>query len=552
MTEYTTSSEAIREYMSARERTAQWVSSHSRSGTTTVFVSPSSPPSTISDPDAPSYGPSDSDEESSHSLPPRMVLRYNDGRPDVPISKDQSVRNGPLSHSGSRMDVPPLAGAPPQHYVQSHTRSRSGPQMQGMTNGESYATHRSAQSLSYASRQSATPHAPVTPPRSPESIVVLPSLQEESTPQSATHTARNPSHHSNQGSHTHSRSPSLQAAYGGGLPPPVPSAHSAVSQQHSQFNGGSHVPSHQRSQPHSIISPSPIRAFDPSQIPIPSGSPMITHSQSQPLPQPMGEPMAPFNPHSRNPSSRVQSQLPYNYSPPAIVYAPSSKHSRSRYTPPAIVYSPSATRHPQSRHAPSITYSHSAPLPQSAHGSHSGPSAYHSAHGSMSRGPSSMIPEEPTGATFDRGYERSRSRSRPGSSARGRTPARDVVYVDHPASPPSRSVSPESLSEDDHGSRTSGSTYYVLPTPGQKVKLIVPNSASVYTATSTTKSAHSPQSAHSGPKKPFFQRMFHIPKLSGSSSSSDGRGFGGSGKRLHRRHTIGGAHLQGRPGIPQR
>ncbi|CCM02148.1 uncharacterized protein FIBRA_04226 [Fibroporia radiculosa] len=155
--------------------------------------------------------------------------------------------------------------------------------------------------------------------------------------------------------------------------------------------------------------------------------------------------------------------------------------------------------------------------------------------------------------------------------------------------------SPEESEEenDDRASRTSGSTYYVLPTPGQKVKLIVgallsirhviptlcstittcfqppisfhvsptfsltqcfsrtqvPNAASLYTATSTTKSAHSPQSAHPGYKKPFFQRIFHMPKLAGSMSSSDSRGHGGAGKNgcppspLKRKHIFGARRL---------
>jgi hypothetical protein len=80
MTEYTTSSHAFREYMSARDRTARWVQSHSP--TESEFYSPSFPPSVI-DGMIPSSPPSEAD--SSHSTPPKMVLRYNDGRPDIPI-----------------------------------------------------------------------------------------------------------------------------------------------------------------------------------------------------------------------------------------------------------------------------------------------------------------------------------------------------------------------------------------------------------------------------------------------------------------------------------
>ena len=80
MTEYTTSSHAFREYMSARDRTARWVQSHSP--TESEFYSPSFPP-TVIDGMIPSAPPSEAD--SSHSTPPKMVLRYNDGRPDIPI-----------------------------------------------------------------------------------------------------------------------------------------------------------------------------------------------------------------------------------------------------------------------------------------------------------------------------------------------------------------------------------------------------------------------------------------------------------------------------------
>ena len=80
MTEYTTSSHAVREYMSSRDRTARWVQTHSP--TESEFYSPSLPPSVI-DGLVPSSPPSEAD--SSHSTPPKMVLRYNDGRPDIPI-----------------------------------------------------------------------------------------------------------------------------------------------------------------------------------------------------------------------------------------------------------------------------------------------------------------------------------------------------------------------------------------------------------------------------------------------------------------------------------
>src|SRR5216683_6500874 len=81
MTEYTTDPDAISHYLAARARTAHWVDSLSGK----ALVAPSAAPSLVSDTDD-GLSSQDSDAESSHSLPPRMILRYPDGRPDVPVS----------------------------------------------------------------------------------------------------------------------------------------------------------------------------------------------------------------------------------------------------------------------------------------------------------------------------------------------------------------------------------------------------------------------------------------------------------------------------------
>ena len=154
MTEYTTSSHAFREYMSARDRTARWVQSHSP--TEGEFYSPSLPPSVI-DGLVPSSPPSEAD--SSHSTPPKMVLRYNDGRPDIPIphpglghamgkpgskvySSPNRVRSGsssesPVFNPSSRRDhqsslpeeirILPSSGEVPISSRPSHVRSKSLP-----------------------------------------------------------------------------------------------------------------------------------------------------------------------------------------------------------------------------------------------------------------------------------------------------------------------------------------------------------------------------------------------------------------------------------------
>ena len=65
--------------MTSRDRTAYWVQTHSYNET--PLYSPSVPPSEIE-----GYLSSPpSDAGSTHSIPPRMVLRYDDGRPDMPI-----------------------------------------------------------------------------------------------------------------------------------------------------------------------------------------------------------------------------------------------------------------------------------------------------------------------------------------------------------------------------------------------------------------------------------------------------------------------------------
>ena len=103
MTEYATDPEVIQEFMNARDRTTNWVHVHSHG---INFVPASSPPSMVSDEDAPSYGPSESDASSSHSLPPRMLLRYDDGRPDVPVSHDSYDSTSRSPPSGSRSPSP--------------------------------------------------------------------------------------------------------------------------------------------------------------------------------------------------------------------------------------------------------------------------------------------------------------------------------------------------------------------------------------------------------------------------------------------------------------
>jgi hypothetical protein len=91
MTEHNTSPDAIEVFTSSKERTAYWV--HSYSPNQDQFHSPDSPPSVVEE-----LEEHESDEDSTHSLPPKMVLRYGDGRPDIPISHwhhENAPRRGP-------------------------------------------------------------------------------------------------------------------------------------------------------------------------------------------------------------------------------------------------------------------------------------------------------------------------------------------------------------------------------------------------------------------------------------------------------------------------
>ncbi|CAK5265208.1 unnamed protein product [Mycena citricolor] len=113
MTEYTTSSQAIRDYLSSKERTRQWV--QHRTDPPELCYSPSIVPSILDDPDFVPSTPSDAG--STHSLPPKMVLRYTDGRPDVPIPAPT------LKRGGSKLRP---TGTSRSHTIPHHDRPRTG------------------------------------------------------------------------------------------------------------------------------------------------------------------------------------------------------------------------------------------------------------------------------------------------------------------------------------------------------------------------------------------------------------------------------------------
>lgn len=385
MTEYTSSPEAIREYMSSRERTAYWVQAHQPNET--EFYSPSVPPIVLDDPPSPISPPSE--VESTHSLPPKMLLRYNDGRPDVPVSHWHHEGHG-VTRAGSKKRSEETVSRSQTLPYNSHGRSR-------------VASH-SQHSVSTTGRHASLHHEeqhreePVSPPRShsPEEIRVLPSHPIE-TPQNA------PSSHY---SHRSKSLPANSISRGAMLSPSVSSHHSPAQEN--------------------VYTPSTHHVHPPQPLP----PPQVSFSQSQPLPWHV-------DPGHTSHNFLPPHKLPTR-TPPAIVYAP-PHHSKSHYSPPTI-YSP----YHNINGAPGmLTYSHSAPTPRYPH---AGATPYPSVHGSTHL---SAVHEE-------------------GRSTRSRT--RSSVR-DRSLQPIRREASSDSSRSSD--SHDSGGTYYVIPTPGQKVHIIV-------------------------------------------------------------------------------
>lgn len=424
MTEYTVSSQALREYMTSRERTAYWVKSHEPE---TAFYSPSAPPTVIDDYLPPSSPPSE--VGSVRSIPPKMFLRYNDGRPDQPLPYSSKISGGMTSSGGSgrQRSQPPHSE---RMRLGSHGTSplgRSQPRRPG--------------------------DRPRPPPLKPEEIRILPSQGEVSSPPTS--------------SSRHTRSKSLPRTTAELRPladaPDVP--------QVPFFPPPSHrYPTPYQTPPHSA-------GAVPGQ--------QINFAQPPPRHQQPG----------RHSSLRQ---------PPAIIYAPSHHANQSHYAPPAILH------HPPQMGPNGMIYSHSAPV-----GSTQYPPAvatpYPSVGGSAHHH-SSSLHDGRRGREFYR--------------ERGRAAFKGTA---------TRIISPSASSTSLTNSHDSGSTYYVLPTHGQKVHVIGPSrEQSVGTATSTT--VTSPYAQSFG-KRPFFQRLFSFAGKFSSGSSSKGAPTGG--RKLHRRHSIG-------------
>ncbi|KAH7889324.1 hypothetical protein F5I97DRAFT_1800663 [Phlebopus sp. FC_14] len=366
-----------------------------------------------------------------------MVLKYGDGRKDVPISHwhyenaDRSHRDPrPARHEYSTRPRPHTA-----HY--SHDRSRSAADAYPPAHSRYHEHIGSHYQSSHYGQQVVNVENDFA--ETPEEIQILPA-DPNAQPHRSTGTYR-------------------------------PRRSSEPFRARQQSSPHADVPEVVEAQ-------APAPRYIPNNVDVP---PPVVYSHSQPIHDPYDH-RHPAHSHSRG-----------NRPPPSIVYAP-GHHSGDHYAPPTIVYAP--------HKAPGMTHTISAPT---GSGFPQYPRITATPYPSA-RSPLDSVHEEPR------------------YGPRGPRPREDI---------PPRGPSPISETTGD-----SGSTYYVIPTPGQKIKVLVGPEESLYTATSTTKSGSSPHSPHSGssggPKKPLFSRLMSFA----SDLSRSSKGSKSSKKKLQRRHSI--------------
>ncbi|KAG8217938.1 hypothetical protein J3R82DRAFT_6105 [Butyriboletus roseoflavus] len=354
MTEYTTSPEAIAVFRNSKERTAYWV--HSHTPYYGQYHSPESPPSVVEE-----LEEHDSDD-SSHSLPPKMVLRYGDGRAAIPISH--------------------------WHYERAHDPRRHGPTAR--------PRHHAAYPSHVRARSAADEHLPPhVAPHHHSARHGLPRAYEDdfSTPPEEIHilpSDPNAQPHRPTGTYRPRRSSE---------PPRRQASHSVPHEDEPE-----------------VIEPLPPR-LPPNHI---EGPPPVVYSHSQHIHDPYDH-QHPSHSHSRG-----------NRPPPSIVYAPGHHHASDHYAPPTIVYAP--------HKAPGMTYTVSSPT---GSGFPQYPRITAAPYNSVRSNLSSVL-EEPR-------YGPRGPMHRSNSTHRAQTPISEVASGD------------------------SGSTYYIIPTPGQKVKVLPAN-----------------------------------------------------------------------------
>jgi hypothetical protein len=490
MTEYTSDPEAIAHYLAARNRTANWVDSI----TGKSLVAPSAPPSLVSDTDD-GLSSQDSDAESSHSQPPRMVLRYPDGRPDVAVSAAWPP--------GSQK---PLSTSPTyaHHYSSrpqpgSHGHHPSNPDMHSRVPSNAVPLY-------------VTPPPPVIATH-PETIHIRPS---PTGPLSIQHNAYfPPDPHNDPSAAPRSRSRSIRSSNRPQVslqmiyspPPPVPLSSQSQSAPVSPTGEGFQPtqPPPPLPQPGLVIAPSPVYGFPPTSPPEPPQAAPPTgssrthsrthsyssnHSYPHPPAQPSSNPGPPptlyhsgstaqrprrhssragstshIDPHphphvdsqqsSSHTGSGISPSRRHGHNPPSIIYAPSANSSLYAYNPPVIT-----TRPPPNMpiHSPTPHHAHAHRMAQSI----SDPTPI---GGSLGRnGTSGRLFED-----FSRTPSPNTARARAKESAKKDKSRKDKLRR-------RRRDSAGGVDNDDHddgASFSSGSTYYVLPSPGQKIKVVV-------------------------------------------------------------------------------
>jgi hypothetical protein len=519
MTEYTTDPEAIAHYLAARARTAHWVDSLSGK----ALVAPSIPPSLVSDTDD-GLSSQDSDAESSRSLPPRMVLRYPDGRPDVPVSTNPRwppqnqkpttptpfhtrLRAGsgshgyppsnPNIHSRAPSNAVPLYISPPPPVVAMQPETihvRPSPTSpvphQGPVSYLTAGPHHSS-SLSTPSRQRSMRSTPSSrPPLQMIYTPPAPSSLSRSAPVS-------PTHESFQSAQQPLPPPPPSAPYPPiaapspvyGFPSPT-SAHEpppAAPLTHSRTHSRSHSYSSNQSHPHPQAAAGAASA-PPSAYPGNSAQRQRRHSSrtgtshghADVMQHPQPQPQAPAVGVGGGPSfaSGASGSGSRRRGPPSIVYAPSVNSSLYAYNPPVITSRPPQPQPPhvmapQDPHARAYTHAHAHRMAQSI----SDPTPI---TGSLGRNASRGRMFEHLSRTPSPNTARTRVNEASGAVASGllrkgrvrgsRDKSRRRDGGDHNGN--------DDDYNDEAASFSSGSTYYVLPSPGQKIKVVVRYSTS--------------------------------------------------------------------------
>ncbi|KAJ3875109.1 hypothetical protein F5051DRAFT_71155 [Lentinula edodes] len=470
MTESYISPSDVAQYHSSQDRVRNWITAHADH----VFTSPNIPPSELDDQDALSSPPSD--VESSHSIPPRLKLRYPDGRESpIPHTTNSSSSTG------------------------RNSRSRSNPQPNSSRQRSKLATAPSSSPILISDprreREKLRSH-------SPEEIQIFPSASDEIPPVPlSSHHSRSRSLPRDAFSPSRNHDPMPNSSYGA----------TPVMQMQTEMS--------------------------PPVIPLlQSPGPYAGFARTQPAPAPWH----PYTNAVRTGPMMPPSREHFKHNPPSIVYAPSNNSRTNYHPPAILSYRPTAgpNRIFYSHSVPPAQAQIANAGYPSVHGSYAPQEerVHHHKRSSELRHSSSHHRDRSVGSAKS-GKSGKSSKSKDTTSRRhGRDRSRSLpLEQEYPPNPPSehyrhphhhrpRPPSPT-------GSHGSGSTYYVLPTARQKVH-VLRSPDTLYTATTTTQSPTTPISPTGSIKKPFLQRLLGgFAERFSSSGSSKGS--------LRRRHSTG-------------